>query len=1178
MLRSLAQSACLLLLAFCLAGCKRSPSGSSDQAAAAPNNPSDQFLSLMNAGKNYLDQGDATNALAIYKKAQAIVPNDADLHLNLANCYLLSGSAEETIREADEVLKLEPNSAAAYFVKGSAYLRLSNPEEAVKALENAKRIEPGDTATSFQLGLARMGLKQWDAAITAFKEGIKMDPNHLHSAAHYLLAQALLRAGRDAEAQQELLQHQANLGGGGPAVGAATFERSKYTQARVPFKLEQPGQEGIKITFVDATREALGDGAQNFSGPIGVIDANHTGWNSLFVVENGLGFRLLWNTNGTFHPYGATHPAIPSANYSKMLVGDLQNDRFDDIVVLGDKGSHLFKFATNGLATDVSTMSRLSAVSAIDGTLIDLDFTGKLDLIAVTASTNDVRVYRQFGPLLFSDITSTSGIPASLHNVQAVMMDDWNRDQIMDVIAGRKEGPPLLLEKQRGGRLVPREQTNWVAGAVFSTGDFDNDLRADLAVAGDGKITICFNGGERKEIDAPGQAASRRSPPHPVPLPLRGGEGARRAGEGPVQSSDASPELGVQGRRLVSVDYDNDGWLDLWEVGEKIRVWRNLGLSGFQERTAQLGLDQFDGGAVSEIHFADFDRDCDSDAIIALANGGLRYLRNEGGNANSQVKVQLFGNRSNASGIGCKVEIETGGLRLIRTVQRLPVEVGVGKYQKLDSFLVHWFNWPQGAVEVPVDCKEPLLALELTIQEGSCPYLYAWDGTRFRFVTDILGAAPLGLPIAEGRYIEADPEEFVWIGNEQTFPARDGNHEVQITEELREVLYLDEAKLVVVDHEPGTEVHPTDKLLPSKPFPLGTLLTLHNEHPLQRAEIRDGGTRNSPPHVVPASAGSAFDTRPPEGGTTDSMQEVTAVLRTVDGQRVSPPKLRVPQLRGLAEPHGLILDFGPLDTSKPLVLVMNGWLRFGGGMANIAASHDPSLPFPFPKLEAEVAPGTWKTVDVVVGAPAGKSKTILVDLEGKLAPGTRRLRLTDAFEIHWDRIALMEKQRDALTKITFISPAEADLHFRGSSALEDLPPDWPLTPDYDKVSPNSYWTITPGGWCTRYGDVSELIASRDEALALLNSGDELTLRFSVNSLPPKPAGSVREFFLYLDGWDKDSDFHVAAGTQVEPLPFHGMNDQLYGREKRPRFPSDALNRKYNTRWVEGRVLRQSAKR
>src|SRR6185369_11409263 len=61
-------------------------------------------------------------------------------------------------------------------------------------------------------------------------------------------------------------------------------------------------------------------------------------------------------------------------------------------------------------------------------------------------------------------------------------------------------------------------------------------------------------------------------------------------------------------------------------------------------------------------------------------------------------------------------------------------------------------------------------------------------------------------------------------------------------------------------------------------------------------------------------------------------------------------------------------------------------------------------------------------------------------------------------------------------------------------------------------------------WCTRYGDVSELIGSRDEALVLMNGGDELTLKFTASSLPPKPVGSVREFFLYADGWDKDSIF------------------------------------------------------
>jgi Tfp pilus assembly protein PilF len=1102
--RSLAQLAFVFLLMSVLTACKRGPTQASNQPGGTTDARFNQFLSLMNAGKNYLEQGDTTNALALYQKADALVPNNADVRLNLANCHLLAGAADEAIREADEVLKLEPNSAAAYFVKGAAYLRLANPAEAAKSLENVKRIDPGEPATFFQLGRARSDLKQWEAAITAFQEGIKMDPNRLHSTVHYLLAQALLRAGRQAEAERELQLHQSNREEGGPAISATTFERSKYTQARVPFRLEQPDKSGIKVRFVDATKTAFGERGPDYSGPAGVVDPHHNGANGLFVMEKGQGFRLLWNSNGTFQASGPLHPAYPGAKYFKMLVGDLQNDRFEDVVVLGDHGCHVFAFATNGAASDVAASSELGQLSAVDGLLMDLDFTGKLDMLAIDSPSNRVQLYRQFGPLHFTNVTSRSGIPTSLQDARSIMMQDWNRDQIMDVIVSRKSATPLVLEKQRGGPLVAREPTNFLAGAVFAVGDFDNDLRPDLAVVGDGKIDICFNDGTRRSLAIP-------------------------------QNFNV--------RALSAIDYDNDGWLDLWAAGEKVRAWRNLGLSGFEDQSAQLGLEQLNGSEVAELHFADFDQDCDPDVVVVLAGGGLRYLRNDGGHENRQVKVRLFGTRSNASGIGCQVEIETGGLRLIRTVDRLPVEVGVGKYQKLDSFMVHWFNWPQGSAEVPFNCKEPLFALELTIQEGSCPYLYAWDGTRFRFVTDILGAAPLGLPVAEGRVIEADPEEIVWIGSEQSFPPRDGKYQVRITEELREVLYLDEAKLMVADHAPGTEVHVTDKLLPGKPFSRGTILTLHHEHPLLAAQTLEG-------------------------------TDVTAALKAVDGVRASPKKLRVPQLRGLAEPHGLILDFGPLDATEPLVLVMNGWLRFGGGMANIAASHDRSLPFPFPGLEAELASGTWQPLDVTAGAPAGKTKTILVDLDGKLPAGTRRLRWTAAFEIHWDRIVLMEKQTAPQTKITVLSPQDGDLHFRGFSSPQNLPSDWPLTPEYDTVTPNSYWTITPGGWCTRYGDVLELISTRDEGLALLNSGDELSLGFPTESLPAKAPGMVREFFLYVDGWDKDSDFHVVTGTQVEPLPFHGMNDQLYGRERRPRFPSDALHEKYNTRWVEGRVLKQ----
>ncbi|HSA01893.1 MAG TPA: tetratricopeptide repeat protein, partial [Candidatus Paceibacterota bacterium] len=339
--RRIALMACLLLIAFGFAGCQRDPSDSSRSSSGTLKSPSEQFISLMNAGKNYLDQGEATNALAVYRKAEAIAPHDADLRLNLANAFLMAGDAVEAIRESDKLLKIEPNSAAAYFVKGSAYLRLSNWEGAAMALENSKRIDPGETATFFQLGRARMGLKQWDEAIAAFKEGIAMDPNHLHRTAHYLLAQALLRAGRQEEARQELEQHQATPEDAALPGSTAPFERNKHTQARVPFRLEQPDKSGTAIRFADATPEVLQGAAEQYSNPMVVIPATRTVGHSLFVLEKGQGFRLLSITNGTFRPQGIASPSIPGARYTKMLVGDLQNDRFNDLVVLGDKGSHL---------------------------------------------------------------------------------------------------------------------------------------------------------------------------------------------------------------------------------------------------------------------------------------------------------------------------------------------------------------------------------------------------------------------------------------------------------------------------------------------------------------------------------------------------------------------------------------------------------------------------------------------------------------------------------------------------------------------------------------------------------------------------------------------------------------------------------------------------------------------
>ena len=162
--------------------------------------------------------------------------------------------------------------------------------------------------------------------------------------------------------------------------------------------------------------------------------------------------------------------------------------------------------------------------------------------------------------------------------------------------------------------------------------------------------------------------------------------------------------------------------------------------------------------------------------------------------------------------------------------------------------------------------------------------------------------------------------------------------------------------------------------------------------------------------------------------------------------------------------------------------------------------------------------------------------------------------------------------RDSPATTTQHSSA-TDLHWHGYGAFEKLPSHLPLTPIHAETTDTPNWRITPSGWVTRYGAVDELIGAKDNQLAIIAAGDELTLDFDALTLPVQSSNTIRHFYLFTSGWDKDADFHVAQGWTVEPLPWHGMNHQLYGREPRPKL-DDAWLKKYNTRWIGPRTFRK----
>jgi len=1057
------------------------------------------FTRLMSRGNGMLEKGDSAGAIAVYTDALQLSPGSTDVRLNLANAYLQAGKANDAAQMCREALGLSPSSAAAYYLQGCALLRENRPEEAAESFQQSWKIEPSVPALDFQMGMAQEDLCQAPDAIRDFESVIRTVPDH--PSAHYQLSRLYRQAARGSDADRELAEHQRILAQrNGNPVTVDELERCTYTRSLAPFILAQPDRRGIPVRFVDETSAAFGALAADSRGPLAVIDYDHDGRSSLFVQQARGGFVLLDNHSGHFSALGRPLHAPQASGYRVSLVGDLDNDGIDDVIILGEQDSRVFKFYAHGSIRDATHAAGLDGLRATSGILADLDFTGNLDLVAVRPGEARLAIYRNVGNLFFDGAWSDSGLPEALPHAVQVTVEDWGNEGLPAVIVARSGEAPAFFAKKRAGSFEPSSMArDWPGGAVLATGDIDNDLRPEAVIA------------TRESIEIVSASRGRIAS-----LPLRG--------------------FKVSG--LLLEDIDNDGWLDILAYGPSgVRVWRNAGLEGFVDVTQALGLD--DVGPVDGMAAADFAGDGCVD-LVTSSDSGLRFWRNRGGNKNLQLRLRLVGNRSNTSSLGVRVEVLAGDWRTSRTMRRMPLEIGVGQHRQIDALKVHWFDLSTTQVDVPV---ERLLhtIVEPKLPSGSCPYLYAWDGREFRFVTDILGAAPLGLPQDEKRYVPADPEELLALGGEAQFPPRNGAYEIRITDELREVLYLDEAHLVAVDHPRGTIAVPTSKMHASGPFPAHEIRTLR---PLctPRAAVRSDGL------------------------------DVTEALARADGVMVSPVKLRRPQLRGLAEPYSITLDFGPLPRDRPLVLALTGWLHFGGGMANIGGAIDRTLPFPFPVLEAELWDGTWRRVDTDVGTPAGKTKTILVDLEGRLPAGARRLRLSSAFEIYWDCALLCEKAGEADTRSTDVHPSHADLHGRGFSRYADLAASLPLTPVYTDVSPVPPWDRTPAGWFTRYGAVDDLVTRRDDRLVLLAGGDELSLSFDAAGLSPPAPGMTRDFFLHVVGWDKDADFHVGLGWKLEPLPFQGMDDQAYGKEPRPGHIDDSWIKAYNTRWVDPVVV------
>ena len=324
--------------------------------------------------------------------------------------------------------------------------------------------------------------------------------------------------------------------------------------------------------------------------------------------------------------------------------------------------------------------------------------------------------------------------------------------------------------------------------------------------------------------------------------------------------------------------------------------------------------------------------------------------------------------------------------------------------------------------------------------------IFTWDGKQFEFITDVLGVAPLGASSGDGKYFPVDHDEYVQIPGE-ALAANDGHYEIRITEELREVSYLDQMRLIAVDHPAGDgDLHQREVQVAAVP---GVPAVRRRAASLPGARATISAARTCSPRLLHR------DRAYPDGFRRD--------------------------YAGVAEMHHLDLDFGQARAAdNRAVLILNGWVDWADGSTFLGAAQESKDGLIFPYLQVKDAAGQWQTVIEDMGIPAGKPKTIAVDLTGKFLSASREVRIVTNLCVYWDEIFLSENACGA--------ESDADRRWmpdRGGSAVPRLLEGRRSIPsassrktfDYAQVAPVSMWNPTPGLY-TRYGDVRPLIATR----------------------------------------------------------------------------------------------------
>jgi len=1147
--------------------------------------PRAQIIRENNFGVALMNRQQFEQALGKFQRACILDPQTDIGCLNAGIALLNMQRFDEARQILEKSAQRNPRDPHAWFNLGLLEKAMGNADAAIADFQKVAALDSYDADTQYFIGLVYSQQQQYDKAIPSFQRALDLNPFQV--SAEFGLAQALQRSDKSAQAKEHFdrFQHMTSLKLGKP-ISFIYGEQGKYSLAEIMQPAPEPVPPVTAVHFVNvtpssnlpgfaarvtapplaakldaalagtrrstqkmsATKVAADDSADSLAHFLGsgacIIDYNGDGKPDIFLVDaNGHGNSALYKNIGNGRFLDVTREAKLEIHGPAMgcAVGDYDNDGKPDLAVTINGGVMLFHNEANGTFKDMTEAAGLQTdpqpnVLALGATFIDYDHDGDLDLYVTRfnafplenpaqpfAFPSDATppgnvLWRNNGNGTFTEWTSQAGLAGSGPSVGAIG-SDINNDRAIDFVVTGWQKSPIVYFNPREGAF--RAETLWSSDmpaptAGVATLDFDKDGWMDLAFTHWG---------------APGLSLWRNV-------------------EGKSFERVALPDLEfMRAWGVAPIDYDNDGWMDLVAVGDTfngdghIVLLRNEGQAGFRDVTAATGLDKVALHNPRGVIAFDFDGDGATDLLITQNNAPPVLLKNEGGNRYNWVRIGLKGENDNKSGIGTKVELYAGALRQKWEVTGASGYLGQGPTSIVAGLGVERgadvirLLWPTGVLqdEMEVPAHKDEVVTEIDRRGSSCPIVFVWNGNKFEFLADMIGPSIVGHWTGPNQRNIPDPDEYLKVTGSLVQP-QEGRIHFRMLEPMEELDYLDQTRLIAVDHPVDVEVYPNERFASEPPFPQFKVIASREAH-------------------LPA------------GAWDDHSRDLLPLLREADHKYVT--NFPLAPYAGFAAMHWIEIDLGEWDSSRPLRLLMDGFTDYFSASSMYAAWQAGITPVP-PYVEALDDSGKWVRVIDDMGFPAGLQRTMVADLTGKLAPGTRSIRIVTNLRIYWDRIRVDNSPEDVPFTVTEVPLAGAKLQFRGYPRVVEGNPKNDLSYVYEDVSATGPYSRQIGNY-TRYGDVTDLVRKTDDKFVIFGSGDEVAVDFDSTHLPDIPDGWTRDYFFYADGFAKDMDFYAAHGDTVAPLPFH--TSVPYPYPNGVAYPEDPQHLKYmldyNTRGVAG---------